>query len=360
LNNFSSTQLSLAPLGAGDLIDRAIRLYRRHFSTLLRIAAPPVVVSTGGSVLWTVGWGGVVSSSTGTQMAVQLLLMLTGMLFLFSGLLLQIVVMGGAARNLVTHLLWNEPVTARRTYANVWSRIWGLLAAAMVMGVIGGFVGFVVLMILYFLVVMLVLVCVAVGMVAPVWFTVIVGVVGGVGVALAAFTLFFLVMARIAYVPQVIMVEGKGVMDAIGRSFTLARGNIRRIMALAIFATLASYSALMILIIPLGWIGYLNGINPFIPNGEQVPAWYSIGYSVIGQISSILIAPIWMLGLSLLYVDERVRHEGYDIELMAARNLGPMPQPQAPVQQVYTPALVTQPEASADGGWGQNSTLGLR
>jgi hypothetical protein len=32
-----------------------------------------------------------------------------------------------------------------------------------------------------------------------------------------------------------------------------------------------------------------------------------------------------MLGLSLLYVDERVRHEGYDIELMAARQLGELP-----------------------------------
>jgi hypothetical protein len=32
-----------------------------------------------------------------------------------------------------------------------------------------------------------------------------------------------------------------------------------------------------------------------------------------------------MLGLSLLYVDERVRHEGYDIELMAARQLGEVP-----------------------------------
>jgi len=27
----------------------------------------------------------------------------------------------------------------------------------------------------------------------------------------------------------------------------------------------------------------------------------------------------------LLYVDERVRHEGYDIELMAARQLGELP-----------------------------------
>ena len=48
--------------------------------------------------------------------------------------------------------------------------------------------------------------------------------------------------------------------------------------------------------------------------------------------SSILLAPVWMLGLSLLYVDERVRHEGYDIELLAAQQL-----PEIPDQNVASP-----------------------
>ena len=42
---FNELQLALAPLGAGDLIDRAVRLYRQHFLTLIRIAAPPVSIS---------------------------------------------------------------------------------------------------------------------------------------------------------------------------------------------------------------------------------------------------------------------------------------------------------------------------
>jgi hypothetical protein len=79
----------------------------------------------------------------------------------------------------------------------------------------------------------------------------------------------------------------------------------------------------MILLIPLGWYGYLNGIDPW--NSEQWPAWYAIAYSVLGPLSSIVLTPVWMLGLSLLYVDERVRHEGYDIELMAAQQLGELP-----------------------------------
>jgi len=119
------------------------------------------------------------------------------------------------------------------------------------------------------------------------------------------------------------LVEGKGVLEAFSRSFSLARGNVRRLMAMTLFTTFATYSALMILLLPLGWYGYLSGVDPL--NSAQWPAWYSIAYSVLGPLSSILLTPVWMLGLSLLYVDERVRHEGYDIELMAARQLGELP-----------------------------------
>jgi hypothetical protein len=56
-----------------------------------------------------------------------------------------------------------------------------------------------------------------------------------------------------------------------------------------------------------------------------VPAWYEVAYNLIWQISFILLSPVWMIGLCILYVDERVRSEGYDIELMAARRLGEIP-----------------------------------
>jgi len=138
-----------------------------------------------------------------------------------------------------------------------------------------------------------------------------------------AIWIFFFIVARVAYVPQVLLVEGKGVFESFSRSFSLARGNVRRLIAMTIFTTFATYSALMILLIPLGWYGYLAGVDPF--NSANWPAWYAITYNVLAPLSSILLSPVWMLGLSLLYVDERVRHEGYDIELMAARQLGELP-----------------------------------
>jgi hypothetical protein len=60
-------------------------------------------------------------------------------------------------------------------------------------------------------------------------------------------------------------------------------------------------------------------------DAARLPAWYTVSYMALWQVSTILLAPVWMLGLSLLYVDERVRHEGYDIELLAAQVFGEMP-----------------------------------
>src|ERR1700730_11209393 len=105
-----AAQLPLAPLGAGDLIDRAVRLYRRHLFTLIRIAAPPVVVSAVGSVLWTISWRAGVVTPSRISLALYFLLGAAGVLLIVGGHTFNLIVMGGAARNLVTHLLWNEPV----------------------------------------------------------------------------------------------------------------------------------------------------------------------------------------------------------------------------------------------------------
>ena len=81
----------------------------------------------------------------------------------------------------------------------------------------------------------------------------------------------------------------------------------------------------MLLVTPLIYIGVAEGysLNPW--SAVETPVWYRIGFQVMWQASSILLAPVWMLGLSLLYIDERVRQEGYDIELAAARVFGEMP-----------------------------------
>jgi hypothetical protein len=337
-------QLSLAPLGAGDLIDRAVRLYRHHFITLIGISAPPVLISTLGSVLWTIGWRELMATSSEASLAVYVTMLIAGGVLLLTGTLLNLIVMAGATRNLVTHLLWNEPVSARTTYRNVRARFWGLLGASIL---VGAWITFSAVLALFgwLIVFQIMAVGAVVFMFAASWLAVVFGFIGLLLSLTAALWFFFFLIKRFVYVPQVMLVEGKGVFEAFSRSSALARGNVRRLMGMFLFTWFASWAALMILVIPLGWYGYLNGVDPSPFNAANWPAWYAIGYSVVGQLSSILLAPIWTLGLSLLYVDERVRFEGYDIELMAARVLGDMPL-RAGAQETasYIPALVT-PEA---------------
>ena len=48
--------------------------------------------------------------------------------------------------------------------------------------------------------------------------------------------------------------------------------------------------------------------------------------------ATTLVAPIASIALCLFYIDERVRREGYDIELMMQRSFAASPQPVALAQ----------------------------
>jgi len=323
MSTLSASQLPLAPLGAGDLIDRAVRLYRRHLFVLIRTAAPPVIIATGGWLVFSLTFKRVFLSENAGEVALYSILSLVAIVVAFLGNLLTFVVMGGASHTLVAHLLRNDPVTARATYSAVRTRFWGLIGASLIV-LIWISIAFLAAFMVWYIVMGLLMVVML--LLAATTFPVISVIFGAVTLLIdtvVAVWAFFFVVARVAYVPQILLVEGKGVFASVSRSFSLARGNVRRLIAMTIFTTFATYSALMILVIPLGWYGYLAGVDPF--NDANWPAWYAIAYNVLAPLSSILLTPVWMLGLSLLYVDERVRHEGYDIELMAARQLGELP-----------------------------------
>ena len=328
-------QLALAPLGAGDLIDRAVRLCRRHLVVLIRTAALPVIIAALGGILFNLGFRPIFNEAQVSDVLLDVTLMIVGVIIFFAGHLFTLVVMGGATRNLVAHLLHNDPVSARAAYAAVRSRFWGLVSASLIVLIWLSISSGTAFLVWYTIVIFVSLGSFLLSTVAPVWFCVIVGSIGGLGATTVLLWLFFFIAGRVAYVPQVMLVEGKGVFESFSRSFSIAHGNVRRLMAMTLFTTFATYSAMMVLLVPLGWYGYLHGINPVI--STQWPAWYQISYSVLVTLSSILLAPVWMLGFSLLYVDERVRHEGYDIELLAAQQLPEVPD--QPVASPFGPAL---------------------
>jgi hypothetical protein len=365
--------LQLAPLGAGDLIDRTVRLYRRHFGALIRASVPPVLVSAAGWVLLLVCARAMSAAGSEGRVFLYFLGAVVGLAVYVFGLLAQLTVVGGASRNLVMHLLWGEPVTTRLIYRSVRSRFWGLFRASVVVLlwlVIAWAAGFFAALVVWTVALFAVglMAAGAATSVAVQWFALLLFLLMMVVGLVLMLYVFFLVAGSVAYVPQVLMVEGLGVLDSIGRSAALARGNVRRLTGMFLFTGFAWYSAGMLLLVPLGWFAYLNGVNPFELDATRVPAWYTVSRAALGQVSTILLAPVWMMGLSLLYVDERVRHEGYDIELLAAQVFGEMPAvptglhaPLAPAisppQEQRRPDVPEPPHAPSGGPPG--SILGL-
>ena len=109
----------------------------------------------------------------------------------------------------------------------------------------------------------------------------------------------FYMMARYFAVTPAIVVEGRGVFTAFGRSAVLSRGRKMQILftlllAFLIFAVI--YFAVAILA---------------AATGSMVVS------TVLTVAASIVAYPMFAITEMLLYYDARVRNEGYDIEMMA-------------------------------------------
>ena len=64
-----------------------------------------------------------------------------------------------------------------------------------------------------------------------------------------------------------------------------------------------------------------------------------------------MIIPVLMIGLCLLYVDERTQREGYDVELLAASVFGEMPSVPSDFVNPLEPALAgTRQESRLNPG----------
>lgn len=340
---------SLNPLGPGDLIDRAVRFYRKNFWTFILMAAPPVIVGT----LMSVAWAFISRTFFYTPNASDPFENFAFLMFGWSGTLLIfftqtvaiLAVMGGASRNFVRHILSGEAITVRDTYKNLWARFGALIVASFIITLLIGLIGGAIIYFGLFIGALLIFLVAAVLSAVPP-LAAVVGVLLSIGVGFLTLWLFFLVASRFAYVPQSITVEGLGVFSSIARSASLASGNVRRFAALFMFTFLAVYSALAILYVPVGWYAWYQGVEffNFIVDQDLVPAWYEISSQLISQTSVILLSPVWMVGLCLLYIDERVRHEGYDIELMAAQRLGDIPDVPLEYLNPLQPALAKETE----------------
>ncbi|MGH9846366.1 MAG: hypothetical protein ACREEM_47310 [Blastocatellia bacterium] len=325
MNSFDS--FTLSPMSAGDIIDRAVRLYKRNFFVLLRIVLAPSLVAYAGAIILSIGWRNFTLMRGDSRVALTTMMVIGGGLLWLVGEAAFYAVLGGSSRALVAHLSEGKPIRAREVYASVRQRIWSLVGATLMIGLIIVAVFWLVFMVIAILVMMVTAIAGKLVIAAPGWVQTLFGilyVVITVGLVLIS---FLLVYSRLVYVPQILMVERKGVFSAISRSFQLAGGELVRIGAVVIFWIYVAWSVWVMMAVPVEWYAYSVGVD-ITPFNPDVPIWYQIAKQTLTQLSEILIWPIAMLCFTLLYLNSRVRKEGYDIEVLANRVLEAPPAPQ--------------------------------
>ena len=256
---------SLRPMSLGELLDRSFFLYRKHFALFVGIIALPHLVLLAFQLIG-------VAINRGTTMAFTA----TGLVWLFATLVLYLgasAASQGATVVAVSKVHLGTDTSISEAFAGIKGRI--LYLALIMIGVgIGVSIGFVLL------------------------------IVPGIILALMwALTI------------PVAVLEDKGLRDATARSAELTKGNRWRI-----FMVYFLFIVLMYIVILLWEVPIFAAIGIFARSGQRpltvLPVWTQVALPVCTFLSQCLVGPLLTIALSLVYYDQRVRKEAFDLQLM--------------------------------------------
>jgi hypothetical protein len=293
---------NLRPLGFGEILDGAFTLYRRNLVTFFVTALVPVLAMIAVFVL--LGGGMFAAMSSGDPTAVFGAIFGIGMLLFAVGLLTFLVMWGALGREASDAYL-GRPTSVGAGFRAGFRAFFPLLGAAIVV--------LIAMVVVFFAIGIVMAIMMAVGgasgsMAGSVVMT-FVSFVLGAGVYLAVISLLFAVLPAV-------VVEGKGPMEAIARSFDLARGAVGRIVGLMLVTLLITYLPGMAVIALTGGFAQMMDTS-------QVPSMGQfMTQQVLGLAVNILTTPFMVSVMILLYFDRRVRTEALDVQ-MAAENLAP-------------------------------------
>lgn len=312
----------LEPMSTGDVIDRAVRLYRRNFTPLVAIVAVPTLIGYVVSLMFWYGYTSLLTGASGTRgvSASGIWMFVLGVLGYPIWMFVWLVTVSGLCRVVGDHLMLNEAITFRKCFAAAKRRLGAITLMGLLLVILSAVAYIPVAIVLF---VLMMAVGLIIGAIAasglPQWIATVMLVITVV-VAVAGILFFVLnVVARLIFLPQVVMIEGESAGNALGRAMRLGKGNWYRLAGIAAFSYFVSFSLLSALTLPVLAGLYLAGVltTEFFAS----PGW-SIVYTSFSNISGLLSLPIWICSFTLLYFDSRVRQEAYDVDLLA-REINP-------------------------------------
>jgi MFS family permease len=300
--------MPLRPLGLGDIYDAAFRIIRYNpkatvgSAVLVSAAAMALPLLVAAVFTWSVDLSVTqTESDLGTAeragrivsygaLGLGVVLQYVGTI-LVTGMIAHVTAAAAVGRRLSLGEAWQA------TQGKRWRLIGTTLLLALGVGVLAGlYVGG------WFLVVL------AAESAAPV-------VIWGL-LTLPAFTcLFAWLWIRVTYLPvPALMLEEVGVLGAIERGFRLSHRQFWRIFGIALLTGLITGVASQVLTTPLALVGTVAIV-------ALGPQYAMLGSVVLQAVTTVLttafVAPFTGAVTSLQYLDQRIRKEAYDVELMS-------------------------------------------
>ncbi|MGH9603113.1 MAG: hypothetical protein ACRD24_12075 [Terriglobales bacterium] len=273
--------ITLRPMNTGELLDRTITLYRRHFFLFVGISAPPnlvVMAVTVGAVLTgpLLKEAGA-ASSLALGLSILILLPIVAVVYLLTYALAQ-----AATTFAISEIYLGRVTTITQAYDRMKFRMFRLLL---------------------------------------IW--IVIAFAAAAGLLLCIIPGIWVILRTAVAVPAAV-IEDLKTMPAIERSIALTKGSWVRVLLVYILVTVLNYAAAALFQFP-----FLIGAAVV---GEETPT--GIVLQVLAQfgasMTAIAITPLAAIALALIYYDERVRKEGFDLQyMMAALDTGSAPAPGA-------------------------------
>ena len=307
----------LRPMSTGQLLDRTFALYRKNFLLFVGIAT----VGPAAYLLFelfmvgsgTVPGAGASPGRVAAFGATYVIGMFLGLLVMLAGMTLS----HAATVRAVAAVHLGRQITIGGAYSALRGRVGRVLGVFVLVALLAGGSAFVIVMIA----VMIGTVAVVGGAQGGTAGTV-VGALVGIGAAIVGGVLAIAIWVRYSLAIQACVVEDLRPVASLKRSAVLSKGARGRILAIYFLFGVLSY------MLGLAMGALAGGAGTLIPS---VITRMILVY-VAGFIAGSLTGPLATIGVSLLYYDERVRKEAFDLQLMMASLDAPVPPVAAPAQ----------------------------
>jgi hypothetical protein len=332
---------TLRPSTLGEILDRTANLYRSRFLVFFGLAAIPagVVLGFAGGMVLLMTWSGALSVKSTNSNPEAIAAMILGVTLL--GLVALPLTIGGNALcgaalcHAASTVVLGGRIAIASSLKAVWKRGWHYTGLFLLQGVIIFGVPFALWMAL------LMLTAIGVAVTAGGGGGSAGGLLGGVLVllmflGLTVYVVWMLLQICLAF--PVAVVESAGIGVALKRAWQLCKGTRWRMLALfALVMALSQVASLLVLFPLVMLMALIPGFNS-PQNSQLVGTVFLIGAYGMSFVVNALTMPVVAIALVLFYYDQRVRKEGFDIELlMQQAGMIAMP-PAAPEQGAWIPA----------------------